>query len=314
MTASEGTNSLRTRTGELVLPISASILFHCLIFSIVMAGGLLQTPPPAAPIEIELVPPEKRVARAADPLPAPAPEIVSPPDGPEEEPDEAHFRSDRSSRAREETVKRGQHGTEDSAREEPGEGIDRTLAKPAPEPPKQPAQPTAPEPPKQAIQPTAPDPPPAQQKLPDLKSLFARPSEMLDRHGFLERKEEPKPKPGEYTALTHPGLWGPPGESGTQDYLPQIREGRFTLLNAKADLYAPFVRRVGMRVFQLFSRSFRRQIRSIFFDENPPAKAVAEDGNIHFVFSLESAVWYGRDRQTGLNAPGARWVFGAGLL
>ena len=51
----------------------------------------------------------------------------------------------------------------------------------------------------------------------------------------------------------------------------------------------------------------------IFFDQNPPAKAVAEDGKIHFVFALNAAVWYGRD-DNGRLQPGAHWIFGAGLL
>ena len=52
---------------------------------------------------------------------------------------------------------------------------------------------------------------------------------------------------------------------------------------------------------------------NIFFDQNPPAKAVAEDGRIHFVFALNASVWFGRD-ENGRMQPGAHWVFGAGLL
>jgi hypothetical protein len=132
------------------------------------------------------------------------------------------------------------------------------------------------------------------------------------------------------------------------------------MLNAKADRFAPFVRRVGLRVFQGFSMDFKRQISSgaepegkdtvqieavmsrdgkrvevylrqhngdlavdrlllgnlndqIFFDENPPAEAVAADGRIHFVFALNAVVSYGRDRSGG-RQPGAQWVMGAGLL
>jgi hypothetical protein len=52
---------------------------------------------------------------------------------------------------------------------------------------------------------------------------------------------------------------------------------------------------------------------SIFFDENPPAQAVAEDGRIHFVFAINASVWYGRD-EGGRLQPGAHWILGAGLL
>jgi len=51
----------------------------------------------------------------------------------------------------------------------------------------------------------------------------------------------------------------------------------------------------------------------IFFDDNPPANAVAEDGKIHFVFALDARVWYGHDDR-GMMQPGAHWIFGAGLL
>jgi len=51
----------------------------------------------------------------------------------------------------------------------------------------------------------------------------------------------------------------------------------------------------------------------MFFDENPPAEAVAADGRIHFVFALNALVSHGEGRGGGRQA-GARWVMGAGLL
>jgi len=52
---------------------------------------------------------------------------------------------------------------------------------------------------------------------------------------------------------------------------------------------------------------------AIFFDQNPPAKAIADDGRIHFVFALNASVWYGRD-DGGRMQPGAHWIMGVGLL
>ena len=46
---------------------------------------------------------------------------------------------------------------------------------------------------------------------------------------------------------------------------------------------------------------------AIFFDQNPPAKAIADDGRIHFVFALNASVWYGRD-DGGRMQPGAHWI------
>lgn len=43
------------------------------------------------------------------------------------------------------------------------------------------------------------------------------------------------------------------------DFLPDVREGDVTLLNTKAERYAPFVRRVATRVFQLQVISLRRE-------------------------------------------------------
>jgi hypothetical protein len=51
----------------------------------------------------------------------------------------------------------------------------------------------------------------------------------------------------------------------------------------------------------------------MFFDENPPADAVAADGRIHFEFALNAAVESGRGGRHG-GGPGAEWVMGAGLL
>ncbi len=44
--------------------------------------------------------------------------------------------------------------------------------------------------------------------------------------------------------------WSLPGHRGTFDFLPNIQRGDVTLLNTKANEFAPFVRRVGERVFQ----------------------------------------------------------------
>ncbi len=52
----------------------------------------------------------------------------------------------------------------------------------------------------------------------------------------------------------------------------------------------------------------------IFFDENPPAEAVAEDGRIHFVFALDAQIFYQGGRRGDGRQPGGQWVFGAGLL
>jgi len=90
--------------------------------------------------------------------------------------------------------------------------------------------------------------------------LFARPEELLTQ-GWLsdegkerEEKEARKPPQGrDLIAMAPPpaeNLLALPGPIGTPDVLPDIRQGNLTFLNAKANRFAPFVRRVALRVFQ----------------------------------------------------------------
>jgi hypothetical protein len=44
------------------------------------------------------------------------------------------------------------------------------------------------------------------------------------------------------------------GFSGSNDYLPNVQDGDITLLNAKADKFAVFVRRVAIRIFNLLKQ------------------------------------------------------------
>ena len=198
-----------------------------------------------------------------------------------------------------------------------------------------------------------------------LSDLFVRPSE-LAKDPTLRKGEDGDDSnttqggSQALAALSRPELWADPGQRGTPDYLPDVKQGNFTLLNTKADRFAPFVRRVGLRVFQTFSMEFKQLIYAgnvpqgrddveieavmsadgrrlqvylkqrsgnlssdrvllgtlndaIFFDQNPPAKAIADDGHIHFVFALNASVWYGRD-DAGHMQPGAHWIMGVGLL
>jgi hypothetical protein len=90
--------------------------------------------------------------------------------------------------------------------------------------------------------------------------LFARPEDLLTQ-GWLpnadseeEKKAERKtPQGRDLIALAPPpreSLLSLPGPQGTPDYLPDIRQGNLTFLNTKAHRFAPFVRRVALRVFQ----------------------------------------------------------------
>jgi hypothetical protein len=355
-----------------------SVLLHAgLIWLLSAAGSSVQ---PIAPIRIEILdapklhePPRSAPAAPSAPAEAPPPppaaelpkapqsQIVAPPEGPEAIPDRPRFLSEKNSRAEEETVKRGQPAPP----AEPPRSAGRS------EPPGSPAAVQArrgsesgrPEGASEPADSRGPSEKSSVRELPGLASLFARPSELLadPRFGDPAGSEGSSLERRDLASLSRPHLWAEPGERGTPDYLPDVRQGSFTLLNTKADLFAPFVRRVGLRVFQTFSMDFKRRIfagrvpagrekveveavmspkgrrlqvvlrsrdgnlatdrvlldaltEDVFFDENPPPKAVAEDGQIHFVFAIDAAVWYGRRDPAGPIEPGAQWLFGAGLL
>ncbi|MFN8642551.1 MAG: hypothetical protein U0802_13190 [Candidatus Binatia bacterium] len=64
---------------------------------------------------------------------------------------------------------------------------------------------------------------------------------------------------------------------GTLDYLPDVREGDITLLNTKAEMFAPFVRRVAVRVFQNFWISLKKDLTApLLADEQVEAEAVMD--------------------------------------
>jgi hypothetical protein len=107
-------------------------------------------------------------------------------------------------------------------------------------------------PPKRQI-PGAPD---AAKRAPQ---LFARPDELLSQGWIQEaeqnrEKEKHQPPSGsDIVAMAPspaPNLFSMPGPIGTPDDLPDVRQGNLTFLNTKAHRFAPFVRRVALRVFQ----------------------------------------------------------------
>lgn len=359
------------RPGNLYLPFLVSLVLHLLFLVMTWGIGARGSSPASLPFDVELLKPEEAKQRLArlpraeveqaspnEAPPLPRSQIVSPPESPEGIPDHARLLSDRNSRAEEETVKRGEPAP---PAEPPRAEAKRAPASRSPEH----AAPAEGDEGRRASQRKlaagAASPP-----LPGLSGLLPKPSDLIHDPSFGKGSsgtgnEAEGPGERDYAAVPRPDLWADPGERGVPDYLPDVQAGRFTLLNTKADLFAPFVRRVGLRVFQAFSMDFKRQIfaghvpqgkeqvqveavmgrdgrrlevwlrhRSgnlatdrvllatlsdqIFFDKNPPLKAVADDGRIHFVFELQASVVYGRDDPSGPIQPGAQWIFGAGLL
>jgi hypothetical protein len=369
------------RPGNLLPSFALSVLAHLLLILLFVAASLHAPQPASAPFQVELLQPEQAArdraqarshqARSAPvqpekPVPMPKTQIVSPPDSPAETPDKAHLLSDRDSRAVEEMIKRGepappakpptskpdnvkQAATDRPATKARGDasGAEHAMALAKAD--------------SQSRAPTAKTAPPI-----GLSDLFVRPSE-LARDSALAKGasgDSAKTVDGgkrDLASLPRPDLWADPGPRGSADYLPNVRQGDITLLNTKADRFAPFVRRVGMRVFQTFSMEFKQEIYAgtvpegrenveieavmtrdgkrvdvflrqhngnlsvdgtllgaltdpIFFDDNPPAEAVAADGRIHFIFALDAQVSYRGGGRRGGRQPGGQWVMGAGLL
>lgn len=90
--------------------------------------------------------------------------------------------------------------------------------------------------------------------------LFVRPEELLSQ-GWIQEAEQNRekektrqpPSGRDIVAMAPspaPNLFSMPGEIGTPDDLPDIQQGNLTFLNTKAHRFAPFVRRVALRVFQ----------------------------------------------------------------
>ena len=93
-------------------------------------------------------------------------------------------------------------------------------------------------------------------ELPGLEKLLAPPGTVMGNRPPPRTDRQAPPDP----TVTDPNrdlLRAPPpargllaGLRGTYDNLPSVAAGKLTFLNTKADRFAPFVRRVGTRVFE----------------------------------------------------------------
>jgi hypothetical protein len=230
---------------------------------------------------------EEKPQQRQEPLPE---QIVNPPDNANDQaPEKTRLLSDRNSATKEQTVAVGtpvpsppQKEKSQTQVKEKTEKLETTkpptqLAMKTPEgkPTPKPAIDNAIEKPSESTAKVeqlqknlAPGNPNAPAKTPQ---LFARPDDLLTQ-GWLsdagkekeEQNAQRKPPQGrDLIALAPPpaeSLLNLPGPVGTPDFLPDIRQGSLTLLNTKAHRFAPFVRRVAMRVFQHLIIYQRKQL------------------------------------------------------
>ena len=265
------------RSGRsLLLAIIASLLLHtaALILVHIPEG---QAVTDEAPIEVALLTPPQAasVPAPAAPLapaaPAPQPQMVAPPDEINDRaPDHTRFESDRDNTVLKETVN---PGVPHPAAPVPAQ---------APQPPQAPHKAEAARDRQRAeARDDADDDAAAKAKqarrpAPALEDLLVPTDELVraqraeDRAAEAKRAaddEKPAAAGRRRLALAVPPVapeWSLPGRRGTFDYLPDIQRGNVTLLNTKANVFAPFVRRIGERVFQhLILRQRALQLQQI---------------------------------------------------
>ena len=264
------------RSGRsLLLAIIASLLLHtaALILVHIPEG---QAVTDEAPIEVALLTPPQAasVPAPAAPLapaaPAPQPQMVAPPDEINDRaPDHTRFESDRDNTVLKETVN---PGVPHPAAPVPAQ---------APQPPQAPHKAEAARDRQRAARDDADDDAAAKAKqarrpAPALEDLLVPTDELVRAQRAEDRAAEAKraaddDKPAaagrRRLALAVPPVapeWSLPGRRGTFDYLPDIQRGDVTLLNTKANVFAPFVRRIGERVFQhLILRQRALQLQQI---------------------------------------------------
>jgi len=272
-----GYNRALMRARPLLLAIVASLLLHTTALVLVhIPEGHAVTED--APIEVALVPPQAAIANAPLPKAPPAPQqqqpqpqqMVSPPDEINDRaPDHTRFESDRDNTVLKETVNPGvphpaapvPAQAPQPARKADAASRDRQHADARDE----------------SDSDAATKPKQARRSAPALDDLFAPTDELVraqraeDRAADVKRgadgEESPAAAGRRRLALAVPPVapeWSLPGRRGTFDYLPDIQRGDVTLLNTKANVFAPFVRRVGERVFQhLILRQRALQLQQI---------------------------------------------------
>jgi TonB family protein len=272
------------RSSTLLYFLLLSLLLHAGLLAWLRGAKLSLGDAEPAPIIVKLAPavapPPSKPVQVAKAATRPSEQVVAPSDKENNlPPDGRAFLSDRDNRVEKETIHKGnpEAGTPQEKQQPPQQMA--SIARPAP--PAQ-AKPAAHEPaakaqarPQPAKEPRAKaqratrpartgeatnerargDTTP--ERLPGLNQLFAPPEEVLAKAQMAREAAGGAAKPGAADDPRKDLVSAPPpapglfsGMRGSFDYLPDVAQGNLTMLNTKADRFAPFVRRVGTRVFQ----------------------------------------------------------------
>lgn len=250
-----------------------SLLFHSAILLLPLSNPSVSRDAAERIVLVDLLPPplvteEKDLKEKKEDQPQ---QIVSPPDqANEEKPEQARFLSDKDSATKEETVARGLP----TPRLPQVPKVEQPVEKSPPiqmarrPPPSPPVEKSAVEKRAEAERQRAALPQTsALSSLTDLKAspwLNARDLQALVKERDRKKEEPAAPQGRDLIALAPPpaasSLFPLPSPFGTLDYLPDVRQGSLTLLNTKASRFAPFVRRVALRVFQHLIISQRKTL------------------------------------------------------
>jgi hypothetical protein len=321
------------------LALTVSVLLH-IIFLVLLNKA--PTPQDFEPLsfEVSIEPPLKRTPKPEQKIER---QIVTPPTktSAEKAPEDSRFLSDTDVAAPKEQIKRG-----DDPNAGPKVAVQKQASPPSP-PIKSQAQKKEAAPKPEAVQKGPP---------PRIKQLTLDQGTLVEK--FVKEQAEASAKPlknnspqtvdlRSYEAFSRPSGSGAAvfGLQGSNDYIPYLPDGDVTLLNAKAEKFAVFVRRVALQVFsnirqagwdqlapgdiraisdfititavlspkgqligvnintpsgsQRFDGVIKDAVNRGARDSNPPPQAVADDGNIHFIFKARSWSQGSFDRRTG---------------
>ena len=264
--------------GILPIAILLSILVHIVLLASLGRETLSRARPPEE-IVVSLQP----FAPAENPEEGTVTPIVAPSDQENNEvPDGRAFRSDRNNRVEKETIARGipNPGQPDGA---PTASASEPVSAPPPSASSEasPDAASAEVPSQSSLEEStrrdqtqqllkAPDAGTKPSRdLPGLEKLLAPPARVFAKGGPSSAAPSPviNSKPEQDTDPNRDLLRAPPpakgllaGLRGTYDSLPSVAAGKLTFLNTKADRFAPFVRRVGTRVFENLLIEQRKQL------------------------------------------------------
>jgi len=255
----------RHRSGDLLPFLLLSLLAHGLFLTWLNMEPLTLTDasePEPIVVQLQPAPTEGEEAHTPDKLAArvPTKQIVAPSDRENElAPEGPAYLSDRDNRVDQQTIRRGNPEAGARGAAPADQGSPESVAAPPPPEPEakpEPAPKPAPPPPP-APEPAAEAKPRAARPLPGLDRLFAPPAEVLARAKTQQPSPQAAARPAPEVDPRRDLMAAPPpvpgilsGLRGSFDHLPDVAAGQLTMLNTKADRFAPFVRRVGTRVFQ----------------------------------------------------------------